>query len=138
MRGVEFANSTDHRVFILVERSGGRSDFDRLHETSIPYPGCELAPTSSLGDNSGVVLLVRTSINNADFTERVVFSVAMRWLTHWVIFRGGWTVHVDAPDRDPIKIRHRSRPDAEAYASQLATDLATHGFVILDNLHEQP
>jgi hypothetical protein len=135
MRGVEFAKSTDRRVFILVERSGGHPDFDRLAETFIPYPGRELAPTSSLGDNPSVVRLVRTSGNHVDFTERAVFSVVGRWLAHWVIFLGGWTVHVDAPDRDPIKIRHRRRSDAEAYATRLAADLATHGPAILDNLH---
>jgi hypothetical protein len=105
---VEFAKAEDRRIFIRVESSGGR-------------PGIDVRP----GEPPAI---------NDEFTFRAVLSVLLRWLLHWGIFRGGWTVHIEAPDRDPIKIRCANRAEAEAYADRLTAGLKERGPEALDEL----
>lgn len=132
---VEFAKAEDRRIFVRVERSGGGPGIDRLvvrpgtpsdsspHETR--PPGVAQSP---------VVLIDEAPAVNYDFTVRAVVSVLASWLVHRVIFRGGWTVHVDAPDHDPIKIRCTGREEAKVLARTLAADLKDRGLAALHEL----
>ncbi len=46
----------------------------------------------------------------------VLLDGLAQWLVHRVIFRGGWTVYIDAPDRDPVKVRCADREEATVRA----------------------
>jgi hypothetical protein len=87
-----------------------------------------------IGPRPDTATLVAASVFYRGFTSAAVLSVVAHWLAHWVIFRGGWTVHVDAPDRDPIKLRCRGRQEAEARARQIADDVAVRGEAAIDHL----
>jgi len=112
---MEFAKSVDRRIFVRIERSGGTPGMDRHVGQS--------------AETSGVVLVDAPPLVNYDFTGRAMASVLGRWLAHWVIFRGGWTVHVEAPDRDPVKIRCPNREAARAVAHRLVGDLNGRGLM---------
>ncbi|MEV6965781.1 hypothetical protein AB0M47_11765 [Hamadaea sp. NPDC051192] len=57
-----------------------------------------------------------------------------RWLAHRVMFRGRLGRAVDAPGRDPIKIRNPNRDAAELLASRLVDGLQTRGLADLNEL----
>ncbi|MEV0271079.1 hypothetical protein AB0H43_20030 [Hamadaea sp. NPDC050747] len=121
--------SVDRRTFVRIERSGGTPGVDRL----VALPAAT-APTGTQQELSGVVLVEDEPPINYSFTGRAVASVLGRWLAHRLFFRGGWTVHVEAPDRDPVKIRCPNRSAADALAHRLVEDLTNRGLAALDDL----
>lgn len=131
---VVFARSDDRTVVVVVEPSGGRPDFARIALTS-PYRSV-LGPSSDVpvGRDPDVATLFRAAIYYRGFASFALGATVAHWLAHRIVFRGGWTVHVDAPDRDPIKIRCPDRAAAEARASQLGDDVAERGEVAIDDL----
>jgi hypothetical protein len=64
----------------------------------------------------------RPSESNS-FTFPNVLAVLGRWLVWRLVFRGGWTVHLDAPDSDPRKIRCADQARADALAEELKSAL---------------
>lgn len=128
--GVEFARSDDRSVVIVVAPSGGRPDFARIALAS-PYRSV-IGPRGDLpvGDRPGVGTLAAASFYYRGFAGVALGSLVAHWLAYWIVFRGGWTVHVDAPDRDPI----RDRAAADARARQIGDDVAARGEAAIYNL----
>lgn len=133
---MDFAKADDRRIFVRVDRSGGRPGIDRLvaRSETTGYSGLTPVDRPPEADQSGIVLIDEPPMVNYDFTGRAVVSVLVRWLVHRVIFRGGWTVYVEAPDRDPIKIRCAGREKADALARRLVVELTDRGLAALDEL----
>jgi hypothetical protein len=121
---VTSATADDQRIFIRVERSGGRPDYQALERTSISW---HLPRDKTLGPAPDAADLVDAAIYYEGFAVKALLSWIGYWLLHTVVFRRGWTVHVDAPGRDPIKIRHPNRAAAEACARTLGSDIERYG-----------
>jgi len=68
------------------------------------------------------------------FARITLLDVLARWLVHRVVFQGGWTVYVDAPDRDPVKVRFPDRDQAAIHAQELAARIDTEGVSAVDAL----
>lgn len=73
-----------------------------------------------MADERAVMQIVETSAYGGIMTFGMVLNVLGRWLAYRLVFRGGWTVQVDAPDRDPVRIRCRNRDRALETALDLA------------------
>jgi hypothetical protein len=92
---VSFPDALDPRLFVSIGPSGGR-------------------PT--------LFMIDWHTLDAIDLAEVNAVGAVARFIVHTVIFRGGWTVHVDAPDRDPVKIRCRNRAEAEERGRRILID----------------
>lgn len=90
----DFADATDRRMFISIGPSGGPPAY---------------------------FMIDRDTWDPIDAWEPRLLTLARRWLVHKVIFRSGWTLHVDAPDVNPVRIRCRDRAAAETLARRIVT-----------------
>jgi hypothetical protein len=134
IRAVEFARADDRSVVIVVEPSGGRPDFARIALTS-PYSAVVGGRGDvPIGAHPDAATLVTAAIYYRGFATMAAGSAIAHWLAYRIVFRGGWTVHVDAPDRDPLKIRCGDRAAAEARAREIAENVASYGEAAIDTL----
>ncbi|MEU7823554.1 hypothetical protein [Catellatospora sp. NPDC049133] len=128
---MRWAPNQDQNVYVMVGPSGGRPDFEqvpRISSTIFAPPGQDVTPPA------GIVHLVGDLVFYPHVARMALLSAIGRWIAHWVVFRGGWTVYIDAPDRDPIKIRCAGRAEARVRADQLAVEMETHGVEAVDRL----
>jgi hypothetical protein len=119
----------DRHVYITVGPSCGRPDFDRMAELSSTV---FTVADEQQGRPVNVVQLVVDAFFYPNMARVALLGAVARWLAHWVIFRGGWSVYIDAPDRDPSKIRCASREEAQARAGRLAAEIQAHGPGVVD------
>jgi hypothetical protein len=127
MAAVHLPPAGDRTVHLTVGPSGGWPD-------GPPGAAPPDVPAGSGGTPGAVrvVWLAGDMIFHPALARRAMLGALGRRLVHWLVFRGGWTVYVDAPDRDLIKIRCAGREDAEARAGRLAERIRTHGEAALD------
>jgi hypothetical protein len=111
---MRWARTDDRTVYVIVGPSGGRPDVE-----PVPPPPSE---------PPGVVQLIGDAIFYRHRVRTAMLGAIGRWLAHWVIFRGGWTVYVDAPDSDPVKIRCANRLAAQERAEQLVEEISANGY----------
>jgi hypothetical protein len=121
----------DRTVYMMVGPSGGRPDFEHVVDLSATLFADSDA---DLGRRPSVVQLVGDSIFYPHLARVALLGAIGRWVAHWVIFRGGWSVYIDAPDRDPIKVRCANRTEAQVRADQLAAEIEAHGVDVVDKL----
>src|SRR5947208_450692 len=113
-----FAPADDRTVVIVVDRSGGRSG----PVPPLGSPGAQHGREVVLVDRAEQEQAMRVRASAQPITEVGVASTFGRWLAWRIVHRGGWTVHIDAPDRDPIRIRCRTHDAALTLAHQIAED----------------
>jgi hypothetical protein len=94
---VDTSRAVDRRVFVSIGPSGGRPAF---------------------------IVIDRYTLDPIDADASSALAAGGRWLVNKLIFRGGWTVHIDAPDADPARIRCRSRAAAHECGQRFLTDAA--------------
>lgn len=121
----------DRTVYVTIGPSAGRPDFERVAALSAAL---FTVSDRDLGGPGSVVRLVADSISYPRLARDALLGAVGRWVVHWVIFRGGWSVYIDAPDRDPIKVRCANRGGALARMDQLAAEIEAHGVEIVDEL----
>jgi hypothetical protein len=93
-------------------------------------------------DGAAVGLVVRPSggwglifsSGTGDWTDLVAGLALLlaNLFSHWVLFRGGSTVHVSASGRRRVKIRLRSRTVAAACLREIAEAVRDNGLLALD------
>jgi hypothetical protein len=131
---VEFARAGDRRVLIRVAPSGGRTDVERLAAELAGDPDRRPGARRPAGEPDGPIGILQESSVARMFQRRLLVADLAHWFAHRVLFRGGWTVQVDAPDRDPLRVRCRSRAQAVEYAGRLRARLDAEGERALDGL----
>jgi hypothetical protein len=124
-------SNDDRRVLIVVDRSGGRPAWDHSADRAVDVCG-QRAPyvagqTVELFDRAGDEAAARVRASSLPISGEAVVTVLAHWLAYRILFRGGWTVHIDAPDRDPIKIRCKDHAAAMATARELASMIERDG-----------
>jgi hypothetical protein len=124
---VAFALSDDRTIVIVVQPSGGRPDFKTIAQTS-PYQSV-LGPRADIlvGPQPTLTTLATASLYYRGFATEAIGSAILHWLLNRIVFRSGWTVHIDAPDCDPIKLRCANQAAAETKARDIAADIERRG-----------
>lgn len=125
---MRWARSEDRTVYVTIGPSGGRANFEAAdrsaaHETDVDQQ-----------DRRNVVQLVSDALLDHRAAQVAMVSDLGRWLVRWVVFRGGWTVYIDAPDRDPIKVRCPNEATARERVDQIVALIETNGVDVVDEL----
>lgn len=120
-------------MLVVLDRSGGRPESDRRVLAALDGHGQPVAHSVVLIDRADQEAAIRTA-SSASFSFESVLTVFAYWFAYRVLFRGGWTVHVDAPGRDPIKIRCRDHASAFATARSLAFAMDSAGLQALASI----
>jgi hypothetical protein len=132
---MHLVSNDDRRVLIVVDRSGGRPAWDAgalgVSGQRTPYA---VGQTVEVFDRAGDEVAARVRASSPPISGEAVVTVLAHWLAYRILFRGGWTVHIDAPDRDPIKIRCKDHAAAMATARELASMIEADGVQALDGL----
>lgn len=126
-------SNDDRRVLIVVDRAGGRPTWD-VGAVGVSSQRTRYAAgqTVEVFDRAGDEAAARVRASSLPISGEAVLTVLAHWLAYRVLFRGGWTVHIDAPDRDPIKIRCKDHAAAMATARELASMIERDGVQALD------
>jgi hypothetical protein len=128
---MRWAPAQDRTVYVVTGPSGGRPALDRARHVS----SAVLAPPDrDAWPRINVVHLLGDAVFYPYAARAAALGAIGRWIAHWVVFRGGWTVYVDAPDRDPIKIRCANRTEAQVRAGQVAERIEAEGEEAVDRL----
>lgn len=131
MHVMQWPPAQDQTVYVTIGPSGGRSHIDQV--ARVPGTGVEPAQQTGLLPIKAVYL-IGDAIFRSHAVRTGMLSDIGRQMIHWVVFRGGWTVYVDAPGRDPIKLRCANRAAAQARAAQLVDEIEAYGGEALDRL----
>ena len=120
-------------MLIVVDRSGGRPEWDRRVFAALPRNGRRFGQLVELIDWADEEAAVRVATSALPVSANAILTVFAHWFAYRVWFRGGWTIHIDSPGRDPIKVRCKDHAAALALAHDLSSSITTNGLHVLDS-----